>query len=536
MQTLTLAFRAAAILGLAALTLPAQTDAGLPHLERTGAAVRLIVDGSPFLALGGELHNSSSSSLEYMAPIWGKLVALHLNTVITPLSWELVEPSEGHFDFTLVDGLIQGARLHGLRVIFLWFGSWKNGVSTYVPIWVKADSSRFPRAHDGNGKALEILSTLSDAARDADARAYAALMRHIREVDGRDHTVLIMQVENEVGVLGDSRDRSAVANQAFNGPVPRGLMDYLTEHKNTLIPELRKIWDDAGGKTSGSWLEVFGKGPHTDEIFMGWNYARYVGAVAAAGKVEYPIPMYVNAWLEQPFSPNPGQYPSGGPQPRLIDVWRAAAPAIDFYSPDIYVPNFAEVCAGYHRGGNPLFIPEAVRDQAGADNPFYAFGQEDAIGYSPFAIDSLPDGDTPLAASYALLAQIAPLILDHQAAGTAAGVLLDKKHDQQKRHMGGYTIDLALPGRNGPSADHGAGLILQLGPDEFLVAGRSLVASFAADGGAETGLASVEEGQFVNGRWVPGRRLNGDEILSGKGVLLPAERYHMARVRLYRYR
>src|SRR5690348_12954088 len=186
-----------------------------PYLHKQGSATQLIVDGKPFLILGGELHNSSSSNLEYMRPIWERLVALKLNCVLAPVSWELIEPEEGRFDFTLVDGLIQDARRYDLRLIFLWFGSWKNGMSSYIPVWMKQDYHRFPRIKIRDGQTVEVLSTLAEANWQADARAFASLMRHIRGVDGNHHTVIMIQVENEVGVLGDSRDRSETANRAF---------------------------------------------------------------------------------------------------------------------------------------------------------------------------------------------------------------------------------------------------------------------------------------------------------------------------------
>ena len=245
----------------------------IPHLEKRGTATQLIVDGKPFLVLGGELHNSSSSNSEYVDPILTKLSSIHLNTVLAAVCWDLVEPTEGKFDFSLVAGLIQDARRHNLRLVLLWFGSWKNGVSTYAPVWVKTDLERFPRAQDKDGNSLEILSTLSEVSRDADARAFAALMRHIRIVDGDAHTVLMIQVENEVGVLTETRDRSAAAEKAFRGPVPSELMIALEKNKNTLIPGLYKRWEAGGFKTYGNWEEIFGVGDETDEIFMAWNYA-----------------------------------------------------------------------------------------------------------------------------------------------------------------------------------------------------------------------------------------------------------------------
>ncbi len=208
--------------------------------------MQLIVDGEPFLILGGELHNSSSSSLNFMKPIWPELAGMNLNTVLTPVSWELIEPEEGKFDFSLVDGLIDEAGRNKLHLVLLWFGSWKNSMSCYAPLWVKKDQQRFPRAEGKGGKGLEILSPFSDVNRDADARAFTALMRHIREVDGRKHTVIMIQVENEIGMIPDARDHSAAANEIFLKPVPKVLMDHLQQDKDSLIPEFRQVWSDAG--------------------------------------------------------------------------------------------------------------------------------------------------------------------------------------------------------------------------------------------------------------------------------------------------
>ena len=228
-----------------------------PHLRKQGAVVQLLVDGKPFLVLGGELGNSSSSSLEYLRPLWPKLAALNLNTVLVPVYWELIEPAEGKFDFALVDGLIEEARKHRLRLVLLWFASWKNSMSCYAPAWVKTNEQRFPRAEDKAGNGMEILSPFSQENLNADARAFAALMRHLREVDSRDHTVIMVQVENEIGMIPDSRDRSASANQLFNQAVPPELMSYLEQHRDTLVPELRAAWAATKFKTRGTWEEVF---------------------------------------------------------------------------------------------------------------------------------------------------------------------------------------------------------------------------------------------------------------------------------------
>ncbi len=360
-------------------------DANSPHLEKRGVTTQLIVDGKPFLMLAGELNNSSSSSLDYMRPVWPRLAAMSLNTVLTPLSWELVEPVEGKFDFTLLDGLLAQAREQNLHIVFLWLATWKNGMSSYPPVWVKQDSKRFPRAQR-NGSEVGILTPLASATSEADARAFAAVMQHLREVDGRNHTVLMMQVENEVGILGDTRDHSPEANRAFASAIPEDLGRYLKSHKDSLNPEFRALWDEHGDQTAGTWTQVFGETARADEIFMAWHYARFVNTVAAKGKAAYNLPMYVNTWLAGEDT-TPGDYPSGGPQPRVLDIWKAAGTAIDIYSPDLYAPEFASWSNRYHRAGNPLFIPETVGGAAGAANVFYAIGEHAALGFSPFAID-----------------------------------------------------------------------------------------------------------------------------------------------------
>jgi beta-galactosidase GanA len=218
----------------------------LPHLDVRGQATQLIVDGRPFLVLGGELHNSSSSSLEYMKPVWPLLVARHLNTVLVPVAWETIEPKEGAFDFAVLDGLIEGARSHQLRLVVLWFGAWKNTYSSYVPAWVKRNLARFPRVQSSDGRSTERLSPFSPAVRDADAHAFAKLLHHLREVDAGRHTVLMVQVENEVGIIPESRDHARVAEAAFAGAIPQALVTFLQKHRATLDPQLRAIWQAAG--------------------------------------------------------------------------------------------------------------------------------------------------------------------------------------------------------------------------------------------------------------------------------------------------
>ena len=255
----------------------------IPHLERRGSTTQLIVDSKPFLILGGELENNSATSLEYMKPVWPRLRKMHLNTVLAAVSWAMMEPAEGTFDFALVDGLIREARVQKLRLVLLWFGSWKNAWSSYAPDWVKRDFERFARVRLRNGSGTERLSPFSEANCEADSRAFAALMRRIREVDEA-HTVVMVQVENEVGVIPDARDHSEMADAAYRQRVPKELLDYFEQHRETITPELRKHSQEAAFKSSGDWETVFGGGPETEHLFMSWYYARYIDKVAAAGK------------------------------------------------------------------------------------------------------------------------------------------------------------------------------------------------------------------------------------------------------------
>jgi len=545
----------------------------IPHLERRGQATQLIVDGKPFLVLGGELSNTVSSDTERMKAVWPLLAGkVHMNTILTGISWDWIEPEEGKYDFRLVDQLIENARQNNVHIVWIYFGSWKNGLSSFAPAWVKAAQDRFPRAQIRGGKTIEVLSTLSQNNLHADARAFAALMRHTREVD-QTHQVIMVQVENEVGVLGDARDRSPAANEAFAKPVPRELMDYLEKHKRDLLPEFKQVWDAAGSKTSGTWEEVFGKGAKADETFMGWNYARYLNAVAEAGKKEYAIPMFVNAWIVQPEDKGPGDYPSGGPQDHMHDIWRAGAPQIDLLCPDIYLPDFTGIAARYSRSGNPLFVPESASDTRSAANAFFAIGQQRAIGYSPFGIDNIsqlmrsgpdapqptgppPDVETmPFSLAYKMLAQLAPSILEHQAKGTIAAASLNRQTPDQQIQLGDYILNVGLPrNRRTPGVVPdvtGYGIFMATGPDEYLLAGNNLQITFTPNtpGPPIAGIARQENGHFENGEWVVTRFLAGDDSVlrydiatvadmgqSGSGVRLSAPDRGIQRVKLYRYR
>jgi beta-galactosidase GanA len=515
----------------------------IPHLKKQGTATQLIVHGKPFLILGGELGNSTASSLEYLRPHWKKLQEAHINTILAPVYWELVEPGEGRFDFSHVDELILDARKHNIKLVLLWFGSWKNSMSCYAPAWVKKDFERFPRAQDKNGKGMEITTAFSRNNLEADKKAFVELMRHLRSVDGREQTVIMVQVENEIGMIPEARDYHGEATKLFHSGVPAELMNYLQKHRGGLQLEFSAVWQKQGFKTFGTWEEVFGKGLHTDEIFMAWHYARYVEEITAAGKREYKLPMFVNAALiREGF--RPGQYPSAGPLPHLMDIWKGGAPSIDFLAPDIYHGSFVEWSDKFRREDNPLFIPEAGLSHRSAADAFYAIGQHDAIGFCPFAIESMDPSGHRLTRAYDLLTQLTPLILEKQGKGMTAGISAERSRPETKVKFGEYEMTALfepLDRWSAPVADttaRGGGIIIQLGADEYIIAGSGLIVTFRSLNSQRpiAGILSIDEGVYEQGVWKPGRRLNGDQSHQGRHVRLPYGNFQIQRVTLYQYR
>jgi beta-galactosidase GanA len=525
-------------------------NAAPPRLEKHGSTQQLIVDGKPFLILGGELGNSSASSAEYMRPHWPRLKAMNLNTVLAPVEWDLIEPTEGRFDWTPVDELLRGARAHDLKLVILWFGAWKNSMSTYVPSWVKRDSARFPRALLADGKGVEILSAFSANTRDADVRAFAALMEYLKRADGSENTVLMVQVENEIGMLPIARERGAMADKLFAGTVPAELTRALAARGEKVEPELRERWQKNGRKTSGTWAQVFGDDEWGAEVFTAWHYARFADALAKAGKSKYDLPMFVNAALNR-TGRKPGEYPSGGPVPHLLDVWKAGAPNLDFLAPDIYFPNFAQLAARFNRADNMLFIPEAnnATNGQGPANAFFSFGELDTLGFSPFSIESLGDAPNALSRSYEVLEQLTPLILENRGKARMAGLRARIEEDGTvvdapvKKVLGGIEftvtfIDPWTPRDRQTIGDHG-GMLIHAGGDDFWFAGQGITVTFkGADGPLPlVGIDIAEEGVFdEKGKWVTGRRLNGDQTHQGRHIRLPPGQFQIQKVRLYGYR
>ena len=500
--------------------------AQIPYLDGTGRLSTLYVDGKPFHARSGEIHNSSSSSLEYMDQrVWPALRGMNLNCVVAPIYWECVEPKEGTFDFTLIDGLLEQARREGVRLVLLWFGLWKNSSSTYVPEWVKLDQKRFSYVKAAGNQPVRfinnvvhrIITPLCEAAVQADAKAFAAVMRHLKEVDGQ-HTVITIQVENEIGVIGSARDHSELAEAAFAQPVP------------ALLAEVFGV--------SGTWSEAFGT--DADEIFMAWHYGQAVEKIVQAGKAELPLPMYVNAWLEQqPWTP--GSYPSGGPQFKMHKVWRAAAPSVDFFAPDIYVDHYRAVCDEYASDGNPLFIPEVRQTADTVAFYLYAVGKHNAICFAPFGVEDMAGGDAMmdevtlnilnisaeamqsgnnagalLGDAYGKVASMEELIEQAHRNGKIHGFLEISGERSEVVHLSHMDLtfsygDMFVPKTPGTPA--AGGLVIELGDYEFVVLAAGCTLTWSAPEGSPLSLdlLSKEEGHFENGKWVRGRILNGDE-------------------------
>lgn len=543
---------AAALLLALCCASTAAAETPIPTLRTSGSerpTRQLIVDGKPYLVLGGELYNSSASSLPYLRKLWPQLKATGLNTLLAPVEWDQVEPVEGKFDFTVLDGMLKQAREHDTRLVLLWFGAWKNSMSTYVPAWVKKDNARFPRARNKAGEPQDILTPFAAATLAADKAAFAALLRHLRQVDPQ-RTVLMVQVENEIGMLPDARDYGALANSALRERVPAVLLRYLQERRATLHPYVRALWEGQGARQAGTWSEVFGTSIEAEEVFQAWYYATFANALAAAGKAEYPLPMFVNVALNRPGR-KPGEYPSAGPLPHLFDVWKAAGPAIDILAIDTYFPNFTHWARQFKRPDNPLFVPEANRAgraDLGA-NAFWAIGELDAIGFSPFAIENIRDaGADVLPGAYALLRQLAPTILAAQGHGRMRGFRPNVSYDgvvetnNVQVALGGYLLDVSFANQRGKteSAEYDArgGLVIQTAADEFLVAGRGLTVTFRspAGPGEGVGIEQATEGGFVDGTWREGRWLNGDETHQGRHIRLPGEAFAVQKVKLYRFR
>ena len=527
-------------------------------LQKQGSATQLVVDGKPMLLLAGELSNSAATSPQDIAQALKQVKKCGVNSVFVPAYWEFIEPTEGQYDFALVDSVIANARERELKIIFLWFGAWKNSMSCYAPLWVKQDTKRFPRALTENGKPLEICSAFSDNLVQADKRAFCELMKHIKAIDRQENTVVMMQIENEIGMLESARDHSPLAEKAYKQSVPSQLLKYLKINKN------------------GTWVQVFGTDRYADEKFQAYHYAKYVEQLASAGKAIHNIPMYVNAAMDS-RGRKPGEYPSAGPLAHLINIWKCAAPSIDIYAPDIYDTGYKGWVAKYKRADNPFFTPEVRCDENSGIKALYTFGETDAISFSPFAIDQAPDKTArSIRESYKLLAELSPILLKYQGKGASWGLLFDQEDKERVIEDGDITMTcrhfFTLPwdprATDGSKWPEGGGLIVKLAPMEYLIAGNGIVTVFQKkseklqaeekklgedgfiDNGKEGEKAKTQQ-QFKGKRIGIGyadqvtidpegkmqfvRRDNGDQDHQGRHVRISCGAYKILHVKLYEY-
>jgi len=531
----------AALLLLAASWIaPVRTTAQqMPALATDHGNATLMVDGAPFFLLGAQVDNSSGWP-ERLDAVWPAAERMRLNTLEVPVYWEQMEPTRGTFDFTVVDAILEQARAHKTHLVLLWFGTWKNGKMHYVPDWVKSDTAAYPRMKSRAGVPIDVLSPNAPANLEADSTAFAALMRHLKQADPQ-HTVIMMQVENESGSLGLVRDFSPIAQKIFDAPVPADLMRAL--HKNG----------------AGNWSQVFGD--DADETFAAWSVSRYINAVAAAGKKELALPMYANNWLKSPraypVSTIPGDdYPSGGPTINMFPVWKAMAPSLDLLAPDIYVPSserYRSVMHEFHRADNPLLIPESLGFEPfpGASGYarylFYALG-DGAVGFANFGLDRL-HVDQPLSAES--LAQVEGFRLLGSFDRELAALKFAGKVGTAVEENGIAQVELTVgppfwraivsfpPAYDPPAAPvstasdttglhEGRAVIAALGRNEFLVAGIDCRVQFALpvhSTGKQPQMLKVEEGRYDGTKWIATRLWNGDETdyglnFGGKGSLL----------------
>ncbi len=534
-----------AVAGIAAIPTLAQQ---MPSLAEDHGRATLMVDGAPYFLLGAQVDNSSGWT-DRLAAVWPASEELRLNTLEVPVYWEQMEPVRGAFDFTVVDSILAQAQAHKVRLVLLWFGTWKNGKMHYVPDWVKSDTATYPRMKSKAGVPIDVLSPNAPANVQADSTAFATLMRHLKQADPQ-HTVIMMQVENESGSLGLVRDFSPTAQAIFDAPVPADLVRALN-------------------KRPGTWSQVFGD--DADETFAAWSVSRYINAVAAAGKKELALPMYVNNWLKSPrafpITTVPGDdYPSGGPTINMHPVWKAMAPLIDLLAPDIYVPNsenYRSVMREFHQPGNPLLIPESLGFEPfpGATGYarylYFAIG-DGAIGFGNFGLDRLHI-DQPLnqemravVEGYRLLGSFTPELAALNFAGKLQTAVEEDGISQKELHFDGaggpsnasgniaWRVIVSFPPSYDPPAapvsttsdttalHEGRAVVASLGPNQFLVAGIDCRVHFALplhSGSKQPQILKVEEGRYDGATWIPTRLWNGDETdyglnFGGKGSLL----------------
>lgn len=507
-----------------------------PYLKEVNGIQRLFYRDKPFLLLSGELHNSTGSTVDYLAPAMNSLKQMHLNSVIVTAEWDLIEPEQGKYDFSSIDNIITLAEKNDFPVVIAWFGTWKNGVSSYIPGWMKRDTKKYFRARNAEGEATDYISAFCSAARDADAKAFAAVMKYIKERDKHNY-VLFMQVENETGLWQQNIDHCKEAQKAFSSKVPQELIAYLQKGKGDKDNPMWVYWTHQGKKTSGTWKEVFGDNAFAENFFTQWSYASYIEAVAKAGRQEYDIPMYLNTVAIPPFAfakPNPGLiqssddqkakkspfgggapiFPSGAPTPPAFEMYHLFAPSIDFMSPDIYATGlFKPICDAYATKDNLLFIPETSRD---AEPAYYAFAKCNALGFSAFAVeDAFLNKNYVL--TYETLAELLPIISEYQGTGKMTGFLRERDETGTSFELEGYTIDVTYV----KEESRAFGLVIKTGPEDFVFSGIGCMVKVRKNDEKKiTRFEWVQEGHFEGTEWHNEVWLNGDQTGHGQELYL----------------
>jgi hypothetical protein len=510
---LTSAFLASVAFATTAVTLPAQMkERPIPRIVKKDGRFALFVDDAPYLMLGAQTHNSSDWPAMLPA-VWPAMEYLHVNTVEIPVYWEQFEPRPGQYDYTAIDTLLSEARKHRVRLVLLWFGTWKNGSQHYMPEWMKLAPDRYPHMVDKNGHAVDSPSPYATASLEADKSAFTAFMRRLKATDSQ-RTVIMVQVENEPGTWGSVRDYSPAAQKLFEAPVPA---------------EVLSAMQVKAAPPPANWQDAFG--PEAEVCFHAWSVAKYVGQVAAAGKAVYPLPLYANAALRDPLKPGaPGSYESGGPTDNVLPIWKVAAPALDILAPDIYQNDpaaYLKVLELYHRDDNPLFVPETGGD-GNARFFFTALGLQ-AIGYSPFGMDytgnrSAAEGSKPReefltawAMNYRLIGPMAREIARLNFEGRLQAVAEEKGKVTETLAFGPWNAVVSYgAARNnramGNPEPTGRVLVAQLKENQFLVAGYFCRVDFQpAAAGQHRQFLRVEEGAYENGVFKFLRIWNGDE-------------------------